>query len=204
MCRKRPARRNIGIDIDPSVISSAAAWDVPDLTLCHSDAVDFLRSFSFAGSELVYADPPYVASTKRNRRYYRFEYTDEDHRRLLEALLDTGCQVMISGYDCELYDQLLAGWHRRELRNITHAGPRTETVWANFAFSADLHDYGSVGCSFRERERIKRKASRWVRNLDEMPELERRAILAAIVDSYDVAQHISGRRTRPTDERVAQ
>lgn len=201
MRAKRPAQRSIGIDIDPNVISSAAAWAVPDFTLCCSDAVDFLQRFSFDGDELIYADPPYVGSTKKNRRYYKFEYSDEDHRRLIDTLLNTDCQVMISGYDCELYHSLLRGWHRRELRNITHAGPRLETIWANFAFSADLHDYNNIGCSFRERERIKRKASRWVRNLAEMPEIERRAILSAIKNNCEAPQPNSIQQVLPIDAR---
>ncbi len=51
------------------------------------DAVDFLRGYPFNGSEFVYADPPYVRSARRSvRPIYRFEYTDDDHVRLLDVL----------------------------------------------------------------------------------------------------------------------
>jgi DNA adenine methylase len=187
MRRKKPARVNIGVDISPEVKRAAADWKVPHLTLLNCDAVRFLKEFSFTGSELIYADPPYLAATKKKRRYYKYEYSDEDHQQLLDTLLRVRCNVMISGYSSELYETRLVGWHRRELRNVTHAGCRTEIVWANFEFTATLHDYRCIGDDFRERERIRRKASRWISNLQRMPELERRAIVAAIRELHDHA-----------------
>ena len=51
------------------------------------DAVDFLTGYPLNGSEFVYADPPYVRTSRRSDRpIYRFEYTDDDHARLLDVL----------------------------------------------------------------------------------------------------------------------
>lgn len=186
MRNKRPARTNIGIDIDPRVIRAASVWDVPGLTLHNADALTFLVGYPFEGGELVYADPPYVAATKKNRRYYRHEYTDEDHCKFLDVLLKLDCRVMISGYSSALYEQALQGWEVKELVNISHAGRRRERIWANFEFSPDLHDYAPIGGSFRERERIRRKANRWAQKLARMPDLERRAVLAALIRSSDI------------------
>lgn len=186
MRNKRPAHTNIGVDIDPQVIHTASAWDVPGLILYNADALAFLADYAFEGRELVYADPPYVAATKKNRRYYRHEYTDEDHCRLLDALLKLDCRVMISGYPSALYEQVLREWEVKELVNVSHAGPRQERIWANFEFSPDLHDYAPIGGSFRERERIRRKTSRWVHKLARLPDLERRAVLAALIQSSDI------------------
>jgi hypothetical protein len=199
MRRKKPARVNIGIDICSDVVRNAATWKIPQLKLLNCDALGFLKEFSFIGGELIYADPPYLAATKKRRRYYTYEYSDEDHRQLLDTLLHIRCNVMISGYSSELYENRLVGWHRRELRNVTHAGCRTEIVWANFEFSTALHDYRCVGGDFRDRERIRRKTRRWISNLQRMPELERRAIMAAIRDMHDYAdrappEHADGRR----------
>lgn len=186
MRNKRPASTSIGVDIDPQVIRAASAWDVPGLMLRNADALAFLADYAFEGRELVYADPPYVAATKKNRRYYLHEYTDEDHCRLLHALLKLDCRVMISGYASALYEEALRGWEVKELVNVSHAGPRRERIWANFEFSPDLHDYAAIGGSFRERERIRRKISRWVHKLARLPELERRAVLAALIQSSDI------------------
>lgn len=183
---KRPAPVSIGVDIDPRVIRTASTWDVPGLILHNADALAFLDNYAFKGRELVYADPPYLAATKKNRRYYRHEYSDEDHCRLLDALLKLDCRVMISGYPSALYEQALRGWTVKELVNVSHAGLRREQIWANFEFSPDLHDYAPVGGSFRERERIRRKASRWVLKLARLPDLERRAVLAALIQSSDI------------------
>ena len=186
MRNKRPAQTSIGVDIDPDAIRAASTWDVPGLVLRRSDALSFLADYDFDGDELVYADPPYVSATKKHRRYYRYEYSDEDHCRLLDALLKLDCRVMISGYPSALYEQALRGWEVQELVNVSHQGQRRERIWANFEFSTDLHDYSPIGGSFRERERIRRKTLRWVDKLARLPNLERRAVLAALIEASDI------------------
>lgn len=193
MRNKRPACTSFGIDIDPRVIRAASVWNVPRLMLHNGDALTFLTDYAFEGHELVYADPPYVAATKKNRRYYRHEYTDEDHCKLLHVLLKLDCCVMISGYPSTLYEQALRGWQVKELVNVSHAGSRRERIWANFEFSPDLHDYAPIGGSFRERERIRRKTSRWAQKFARLPDLERRAVLAALIQSSDIDPDFAAR-----------
>ena len=89
---------------------------------------------------------------------------------------------MISGYPSTLYEQALQGWEVRELVNVSHAGPRSERD-GQLRIFADLHDYAPIGGSFRERERIRRKTSRWAHKLARLPDLERRAVLAALIQS---------------------
>ena len=180
---KRPAQKNIGIDIDPDVIAAARCWTIPNLELAQEDAVAFIERYPFHGNELVYVDPPYPRSTRKGKRYYRFEYGQEDHLRLLEVLLNLDCAVMISSYPSELYEEKLQSWCAFTLENISHGGRRTEVVWTNFSLTERRHDYSHVGASFRERERIRRKASRLVRNLERLPPLERHAIVAALLRS---------------------
>ncbi|MGB9494128.1 MAG: hypothetical protein WCA83_04905, partial [Azonexus sp.] len=62
---KAPAERNIGIDACPNVISR---WNKLYPNLCETvqaDAADYISEFRFSGNELIYADPPYLASTRR-------------------------------------------------------------------------------------------------------------------------------------------
>ncbi|WP_147276264.1 DNA methylase [Sphingomonas aracearum] len=92
------------------------------------------------------------------------------------------CAVMISGYPSELYDQLLPGWHKTEFDVGSQVGLREEAVWHNFKPSPVLHDYSHFGDDFRERERLKRKAERWRRRLEALPEGERRALMSAMND----------------------
>lgn len=80
---------------------------------------------------LIYADPPYLLST-RARKYYRQEMTDAEHIALLDALDQHPGPVVLSGYAHPLYDQRLAHWHRVSTRAPTeHGNVRTEILWLN-------------------------------------------------------------------------
>ena len=40
---------------------------------------------------------------------------------------------MISGYESELYNSMLKGWHKEQIRsNAEYGGNRVETVWMNY------------------------------------------------------------------------
>lgn len=105
----------------------------------HLDAADFVDRWGQA-STMVYADPPYVHST-RNGLDYRHEMTDEDHRRLaaaLHAAVRRGSHVAISGYPCDLYELLYAGWRRVEIDTAAtcarglKGSRRTEVLWMSY------------------------------------------------------------------------
>lgn len=98
----------------------------------HKPAVECIRRFRDP-EVLIYADPPYLFSTRKQRQYF-VEMGDEDqHVELLEALLDHPGAVMLSGYDNTLYDQMLQGWVKlRHASRCEHGGKRTECLWVNF------------------------------------------------------------------------
>lgn len=80
---------------------------------------------------LLYIDPPYMLST-RARKYYSHEMTNDDHRELLSHLRQHTGKIILSGYASALYDEMLAGWVRTELRATTeHGNTRTEVLWLN-------------------------------------------------------------------------
>ena len=176
----KPADRSIGIDLDPAVIE---AWQarVPELELHCVDAVAFLESYDFTGREFVYADPPYVLDSRLGGRLYRYEYTDEDHRRRLAVLAELPCPVMVSGYSSALYDASpLASWRTETFNAMTRRGIATEQIWMNYPAPSDLHDLRYLGSNFRERERIKRKKARWQAKLAKLDPLERAAIMECL------------------------
>ena len=86
---------------------------------------------------LAYVDPPYLGEV-RNSRLYRQEMTGRDeHRELLEFLLDFQGMVAMSGYACPLYDDLLVGWERVTRAAVSEAGgTREEVLWLNPAATA--------------------------------------------------------------------
>jgi DNA adenine methylase len=82
---------------------------------------------------LHYVDPPYPHAARSDRwagRAYRHEMTDAQHVELAELLHDVRGVVVLSGYDCELYDALYAGWAKVQRDAYADgARPRTETLW---------------------------------------------------------------------------
>jgi DNA adenine methylase len=147
------------------------------------DALEFLASYPFKGDELVYCDPPYMHETRTRTDLYRFEMSDAEHARLLVILCQLRCRVMISGYWTKLYARALRSWNRRSYQAVTRSGRvATEWLWFNFPEPVALHDYRYLGSNFRDRERIKRKKLRWANRLQKMPVLERRMLLAALVE----------------------
>lgn len=80
---------------------------------------------------LIYADPPYVLST-RTAKQYKCEMTDQDHIELLDALEDHPGPVLLSGYACELYDSRLTHWTRKTAKSFAEHGlEREEVLWVN-------------------------------------------------------------------------
>ncbi len=80
----------------------------------------------------IYADPPYPLSTRKGRKLYAHEMTDDDHLLLLDALDRHPGPVVLSGYACELYDTRLAHWHRVTKQTHAEKGQtRTEVLWLN-------------------------------------------------------------------------
>lgn len=81
---------------------------------------------------LIYADPPYVLST-RSRKQYEKEMDDKDHEELIEILKAHKGPVLISGYRSQLYDDMLRGWHREEkVGNLRTNRKKEEVLWMNF------------------------------------------------------------------------
>lgn len=80
---------------------------------------------------LVYADPPYVMST-RNEAYYAHEMTDPQHLELLNVLDQHRGYVVLSGYDHPLYNDRLPRWQKVTITTQAEKGnTRTEVLWLN-------------------------------------------------------------------------
>lgn len=91
----------------------------------------------------IYADPPYLHST-RKKYLYKYEMTDNDHIEMLEALIAHPGLVMISGYENDLYNSMLRGWRKIRKETLAEGGiKREEVLWLNYAdaqlsFEADF------------------------------------------------------------------
>ena len=168
MRNKLPAARQVGIEIDPAIFQCWYEQPAPPCELVCCDAVAWLRQANLEPSALIYADPPYVPSTRRRNRVYRHDYKEADHIRLLECLIQQRCMVMISGYSSELYAEMLHDWRRVSFMAMTHTGMREESVWLNFEQVQHLHDAWHLGDGFRQRETIRRRTTRLRRRVSEL------------------------------------
>ncbi len=113
-------------------------------------AVDLIPRFNFK-NVLIYCDPPYVLSTRHGKQY-RYEMDEEGHIVLLSLLLEHKGPVIISGYETELYDNMLAGWNRYETTAYSQVcSKKREVLWMNYdppARQMNFNDYG--GASWRD------------------------------------------------------
>ena len=95
-------------------------------------AVELLKRYN-TPDVFIYADPPYLHGTRKNY-LYKHEMKDADHIELLNALMDHQGKVLLSGYDNDLYNDMLAGWKKEQISTQAEGGiKRIETLWMNYA-----------------------------------------------------------------------
>ncbi len=94
-------------------------------------ALELIRAFDH-DNVLIYLDPPYVFSTPTRKQYW-FEMSDQDHEKLLKTVIHSKAKVMLSGYDCELYEKYLKDWRKLQIpARAQNSLPRVEMLWMNF------------------------------------------------------------------------
>lgn len=181
---KRAARRSILIDASRNVIANLGATSEvtsgAGVELIHGDAIALLPRLALPPAGVVYCDPPYLLETRRGRRYYEHELTDDNHRHLLEVLRALPCRVLVSGYPSKLYGAALHDWRCLSYRVRTRGSSRTECLWMNFPEPTELHDWRFAGRTFRERLAMKRLAARWLARLQRMPPRKRGYLISTL------------------------
>lgn len=97
------------------------------------DAIEVIRDYGTEPSTCIYADPPYLGSTRGGG--YGVEMKDDNlHEELAEALHGCRASVVLSGYASPLYAELFDGWHEYELRapnNQAGQKSQNEVLWSN-------------------------------------------------------------------------
>ena len=80
----------------------------------------------------VYADPPYLHSTRKNY-LYKHEMRDSEHEELLSILTKHPGKVLLSGYENDMYNNYLKGWNKAYKKTTAEQGlKRTEVLWMNY------------------------------------------------------------------------
>lgn len=110
------------------------------------DALDVIRDYGRSPDVCIYADPPYLGSTRATG--YRTEMaSDAAHEALARVLNETRASVILSGYDSPLYRDLYDGWYVERIATHTGQGTgdrsRVEVLWSNRP-PADVLDLGAL------------------------------------------------------------
>ena len=86
----------------------------------------------------MYLDPPYVRQARRSGAIYNHEMDLEGQVQLLEAITHSKAKIVISGYDTDLYNGYLQGWHKdTTFSQTTSTELAEEVVWQNYAPPAE-------------------------------------------------------------------
>lgn len=99
----------------------------------HMNALRLIQRYD-SSDVFMYLDPPYVRSTRRHRsKLYAHEMANAEHTELLELISQSKAKIIISGYESELYDTMLAGWQKDStMSHTTSSEMAIETIWMNY------------------------------------------------------------------------
>ena len=105
------------------------ALRLKDAEIENRPALDVIKKFSREDC-LIYADPPYLPST-RTQDMYGHEMSEAAHVEMLEALQVHRGPAVLSGYENDLYDDALSGWEKVSVKppKVEKAAVRTEVLW---------------------------------------------------------------------------
>lgn len=82
---------------------------------------------------LIYLDPPYMPEVRHGKQYKYEMFTEESHKQLLETAKAHKGPVLISGYESNLYNDMLQGWYREETICYSQTcSKKREVLWMNF------------------------------------------------------------------------
>lgn len=98
------------------------------------DAFSVIRRYDTEDT-LFYCDPPYPHDSRGDSKAYQYEMTDQQHIELAELLNSINGKVAISGYHCDLMDDLYRYWgvHEEGEKKVHSVKTnRSEVLWTNY------------------------------------------------------------------------
>lgn len=84
---------------------------------------------------LFYCDPPYPHESRGDKNAYLFEMSNQGHIELASLLHKVKGKVAISGYKCDLMDELYGKWNIHTAptkKALSVKSDRTEVLWTNY------------------------------------------------------------------------
>jgi DNA adenine methylase len=103
------------------------------------DALEVIARFDSADT-LFYIDPPYPSSTRSRWKAHAYDHelTDAEHEHLATILHQVDGMVVVSGYKCDLYEELYSNWRSvARAARTNSAGGSVEYLWLSPQTSAN-------------------------------------------------------------------
>ncbi|MHA1795331.1 MAG: DNA adenine methylase [Promethearchaeota archaeon] len=100
----------------------------------NDDALAVIKRYD-SPDTLFYCDPPYPHESRGDKNAYKYEMTDFEHVNLANLLQKVKGKVAISGYRCEMYDELYKDWNIHiapTKKALSIKSERTEILWTNY------------------------------------------------------------------------
>ena len=98
----------------------------------HRDILEIIEKYDREGT-FFYLDPPYIQSTRSSGQKYEVEMSDDEHRKMIDLILQSKGKFLISGYNHEIYSKLEDnGFTRIDFNSGNSSSDRIESLWKNY------------------------------------------------------------------------
>lgn len=100
----------------------------------NDDALKVIKRYD-SPDTLFYCDPPYPHDSRGDSNAYQYEMSNQEHINLAKLLNEVRGKVALSGYKCDLMDELYKGWNMNVARTkkaLSVKSDRVEILWTNY------------------------------------------------------------------------
>jgi DNA adenine methylase len=110
-----------------------------------ADALMLIKKYD-RPNVFMYLDPPYVPGSRKRKKIYRHEYNEARHEELLQLIGNSKAKILISGYEHDLYHDILHTWNLDKIISYDTANQkRVECIWMNYRpqqkYLFNIYDY---------------------------------------------------------------
>ncbi|XID95441.1 DNA adenine methylase [Paenibacillaceae bacterium WGS1546] len=129
-----------------------------DIVVMNEDVLQLLSQSRDWSKSFLYIDPPYTPDQMRQDDHYSVNWSNADHERLVDLLLENRQQatIALSGYDNPVYQRLVedGSWRKLFLKTVHVSSSVTgryqeEFLWINFPIPLALEEQV---CEFRIKD----------------------------------------------------
>jgi len=191
---KKPARFNIGIELNEKVVEIWKAARFPNKDIAPPNLTVLQKSFFevdlpcfYNRSTFFYLDPPYTWEERKSNNRYDFELSLAEHEKMLVRVMELPCMIAISCYDNDLYRKYLKDWRKIQFDVITRGGTMaTETLYMNYAAvpPSELHDTRFLGMDYRKREVTKKRLTTLLGKIARLEDYEKAMLFEELKSNY--------------------